>query len=434
MNFRRKLSSLWKSERSTDSGADRGTSLEMCVRSGTFEGFFSFVILVNCISMGAEADALVRDSPREMIQTLDIMEHVFTALFTAELILRIRVYGYRVFLPNKVANLGNFMDVILVFFTGILFGWAVPLLGPLVGISPDGGVVRTLTVFRAIRLLRVVRVIQKAKLFREVWLLLRGLMDSIRTLFWTCIVIFFITYIFAVFGLWLIGHSIKQFYDAAVDKEEQKQLAEVLTWIGGLGPFTRTLLQFLTLDSWNSKMEPIMEFLPWCWAYFYAYISVAVFVLMNLVTAIIVENAMTTARLDEDHQVKQKEAIKQQELLELRNLFLMMDADGDGTLDWEEFKAAFSDPQMSKKWKLLDFSPDDCLEIFQLLDDGDGGIDTNEFFSGLARMKGTAQSKDLVRLSKTVDRLSANVSAISQLLGGRPCSPTSRSLARDSSL
>merc|ERR1719271_872376 len=101
-----------------------------------------------------------------------------------------------------------------------------------------------------------------------------------------------------------------------------------------------------------------------------------------------------------------KEKAKLAELKELELLFLMMDADGNGTLSWEEFKAAFDDPNMAKKWKLLDFEPDECREVFQLLDDGDGEIETQEFFDGLRQMKGMAQSKDVFRLVKKVDMLS----------------------------
>mmetsp|Transcript_151 Transcript_151/g.345 ORF Transcript_151/g.345 Transcript_151/m.345 type:complete len:207 (-) Transcript_151:149-769(-) len=160
-----------------------------------------------------------------------------------------------------------------------------------------------------------------------------------------------------------------------------------------------------------------MKYVPWCWLYFYAYIAVAVFVLMNLVTAIIVDNAMAVSRQDADHQLQQKDVERQRELNEMKNLFHMIDEDGNGLLDWQEFQQAFTDEAMSRKWRLLDFKPEECLELFDLLDDGDGGIQTDEFFNGLSRMKGTAQSKDLVRLTKKMDRLSNTVWNIAHAMG-----------------
>merc|ERR1712151_1468248 len=108
---------------------------------------------------------------------------------------------------------------------------------------------------------------------------------------------------------------------------------------------------------------------------------------------------------DEDHAVKAKEASKSKDLKELQKLFLLMDADGSGTLSWDEFKDSFSDVEMSRKWTLLDFQPDECKELFTLLDDGDGEIETEEFFEGLGRMKGNAMSKDIFRLQKAINKI-----------------------------
>jgi heme exporter protein D len=217
--------------------------------------------------------------------------------------------------------------------------------------------------------------------FREAWLLLQGLTSSARILFWTCAVIMFITYIFAVFGMVLISKEIHEAYDIAMSgSKEYDLLTELLEFVGNLPVFMRTLIQILTMDSWNDFLRKMMKFVPWCWLFFYAYIAVAVFVLMNLVTAIIVENAVTNSKNDEEQQLKAKEKTKKNELKDLEHLFQLMDADGSGTLSWDEFKAAFDDPEMTKKWKLLDFEPDECKELFGLLDDGDGEIETGEFF------------------------------------------------------
>merc|ERR1719221_1112422 len=113
---------------------------------------------------------------------------------------------------------------------------------------------------------------------------------------------------------------------------------------------------------------------------------------MNLVTAIIVENAMETSKSDNQHIVQEKMRVEQKEMKALKRLFEMMDIDGSGTLSWEEFHGSFQDPKMYEKWTLLDFKPADDKEIFQLLDDGDGEIDVGEFFEGLSRIKGMASA------------------------------------------
>jgi Ca2+-binding EF-hand superfamily protein len=216
----------------------------------------------------------------------------------------------------------------------------------------------------------------------------------------------FITYIFAIFGMAGITKGIYEQQQAVRDDTVRyAELDELMKYVGGLDLLMITLIQLLTLDSWNGILRSLMEEVPFCWVYFYAYIAVSVFVLMNLVTAIIVNNALDNAKVDENHAIKERELAKKQELKGLEELFSKMDSDGSGTINWDEFKQAFADEEMSKKWKLLDFEPEECKEVFNLFDDGDGEIETAEFFKGLGKMKGQAQSKDIFRLQKTVTSL-----------------------------
>lgn len=387
------------------------------VASPFFEGFFNFIIVVNCFTMGFEAEQTVKGPISSFVEVLlFVIEQILTALFLFELVCRVIVFGWRAFIPCMANEKEapdvwwNFMDGFLVLVTGVLFSWIIPFIAICFGFDADSGIFRTLTVLRAVRLLRLVRLIRRVPLFREAWLLLRGLTESMRTLFWTCTVIMFITYIFAVFGMVLIT---KELYERrsklSPTDDTYAELDEMLEFVGGLDLLMYTLIQLLTLDSWNGIVRVLLKQLPWCWAYFYAYIAVSVFVLMNLVTAIIVENAVKNSNLDMDEAIKAKEKEKRKELTTLESLFKEMDTDGSGTLNWEEFKEAFDDPLMVKKWRLLDFEPDECRELFGLLDDGDGEIETGEFFEGLAKMKGNAQSKDIFRLQKSVDTLMADI-------------------------
>eukprot|EP00928_Gymnodinium_smaydae_P088844 TRINITY_DN7288_c0_g1_i4.p1 TRINITY_DN7288_c0_g1~~TRINITY_DN7288_c0_g1_i4.p1 ORF type:complete len:412 (+),score=104.33 TRINITY_DN7288_c0_g1_i4:1026-2261(+) len=200
---------------------------------------------------------------------------------------------------------------------------------------------------------------------------------------------------------------------STLDGAVKDKLGSIVAIIVGMDKLMFTLIQVLLGDSFHSFMRDIMEFIPWSWLYFYGYIAVAYLVLMNLVTAIIVDNAVTNSRSDEDAALKQKESHRAKELKEMKKLFLLMDADGNGTISWDEFKGSFADATLMKKWKLLDFQPEECKEIFALLDDGDGEIETGEFFEGLARMRGSASSKDVFRLQKMLNRIGERLDAIS---------------------
>ncbi|CAE8684539.1 unnamed protein product [Polarella glacialis] len=393
-------------------------------REQLFEGTFCIIICLNCITMGLEAHYEVQEGgvPGSLRDFLPISEHVFTFLFTVELLLRIRDLGFSKFYPTSTSNMWNFIDAVIVGF-GILFTWIIPALIWL-GVYADVTVARSLTALRAVRLLRLAHVVRKVEVFHEVTVIIHGLTDSLRILFWTIIVIFFITYIFAVFGLTLLSKQIFEISKGPnLSPVQRLEINELSEYLFGLGNMMSSLVQVLTLDSHSSIMRPTVKYIPWSWLYFYAYIAIAVFVLMNLVTAIIVENAVSNARNDEERQLRLRDQKKSHELFHLKALFTLMDADGDGTLSWDEFECSFSDPDICDKWRLMDFEPDECQKLFRLLDTGDGTIDTDEFFEGLSKMKGAAQSKDVFALRRQIEDLksiSGHMLSRGQSFGGTP--------------
>ncbi|CAE8709014.1 unnamed protein product [Polarella glacialis] len=380
-----------------------------------FEASFCVIICLNCITIGLEAHYEVQTGgmPHSLVDILAVSEHLFTFIFTVELILRVRALGFHRFSPTSSSNLWNFIDALLVI-GGIFFTWIMPVLS-LLGLQADLSSARSLTALRAFRLFRLAYVVRKVEAFHEVWVLVRGMSDSFRVLFWTIIVIFLVTYIFAVFGLALVSKRIFEISQSeGLSPAESLQISELSGYLGGLGSMMHSLVQVLTLDSHDTFMRPTMKYIPWSWLYFYAYIAIGVFVLMNLVTAIIVENAVSNRRNDDERQLHIREQSKSQELVHLKQFFALMDSDGDGSLTYDEFQASFSDPDICNKWKLLDFEPEECQNLFRLLDTGDGLLDTDEFFEGLSKMRGFAQSKDVFALRRQLEDLKA---AIGNTLG-----------------
>jgi len=385
--------------------------LHRIVKSKWFDMVFSFFILLNCAFLGVEAHESVKLDMRPwMVKVLAVAEHVFTTLFSIEFFLRATVFGCASFSPFRKGNLLNFVDALIVIFPGIVFTWVVPICAVIIGLNSENETVRSLSVLRAIRLLRMVQVIRTLPMLREAFLLISGLTNSARTLFWACTVIAFVTYVFAIFGIVLIFHDLQDQYRDTVDGTTAHiELGELCLLFGGLDVFMYTLVQVLTGDSFHSITRVVLKYVGWSWVYFYSYIAVATFVLMNLITAIIVDNCLACSRQDEHQEISRLESQRKQELEELQTFFSWLDKDSSGTLSWKEFKRSFRDPEMTNKWLMLDFQPDECRELFTLLDDGDGEIETGEFFEGLRRLKGAASAKDVFRLQKSIDYLSSSL-------------------------
>merc|ERR1712139_327707 len=70
-------------------------------------------------------------------------------------------------------------------------------------------------------------------------------------------------------------------------------------------PAVVTMFQVMTLDEWRSITQPLMDHRWWAKLFFVLYICVSSLAMMNLITAVIVENALQS--VSKDDELKQKE-------------------------------------------------------------------------------------------------------------------------------
>eukprot|EP00746_Dinoflagellata_sp_MGD_P161500 gnl/MRDRNA2_/MRDRNA2_88678_c0_seq1.p1 gnl/MRDRNA2_/MRDRNA2_88678_c0~~gnl/MRDRNA2_/MRDRNA2_88678_c0_seq1.p1 ORF type:complete len:639 (+),score=129.78 gnl/MRDRNA2_/MRDRNA2_88678_c0_seq1:75-1991(+) len=347
-----------------------------------------------------------RDCPAN---TLQVIEYALTALFVIEFFLRVMVFG-----KHYYCSMSKLFDAFLVWVTGVL---VVFILEPL-NMSP--GNVRMFTILRAFRLLRVARLVQGNPMLKQAWVLIKGLSESLSTLFWTIVVIFFVNFAFGIVAVLFIGDNTT--FTCAMASEEpdgQHQECAHLTddmevhgYFNGLGSTMFTLLQVMTGDSWASGIaRPAMKFQPAIWLFFILYVAVAMLVLLNLVTAVIVENAMANSKQDEKQKLLELEDAKRAQVTSLKRVFAALDVDGSGEISEAEFMNACTNRQeIINKFKLLDFDERDMLNLFKDLEvSNDGQLSLEEFEHGLHSMQGDAKSKDMVRIQKAIERLEKHV-------------------------
>merc|ERR1719478_1644529 len=66
---------------------------------------------------------------------------------------------------------------------------------------------QVLILLRFLRLLRLMRLIKIVAIFKELWLLVQGIIAAMKTLAWTWTLLLIVIYLFAVFGTRIIGHA-----------------------------------------------------------------------------------------------------------------------------------------------------------------------------------------------------------------------------------
>jgi len=348
-----------------------------------FEPAMGVVIVLNCFFIGWQASD---DGESAAVQIVFLFfENVFTLIFISELTVRLFCYG-----PYFLLTPFNFCDAMLIIVTGVIVNWI------LLPAGVDVEALRQFQVLRTLRLVRLARAVRLLPQFKEMWMLVRGLTDSLTVLLWTYVMIFFILYIFALAATSLIGRSMQ-------DDEFAQEM------FGTVPSSMFTLFQIMTLDSWTGIIRPIGNAQSWTYVFFLGFIAISVFVLVNLITAVIVENAFESSKADEQDMAVVMQAEKEKEVEELQELFLECDEDGSGELTKEEFFQAVAKPKIKQKLTVLEIASSEVNELWEILDDGDGRLSATEFSNGLRKLKGESKAKDVMGVLHEVKKMEDGV-------------------------
>merc|ERR1719217_1631873 len=267
---------------------------------------------------------------------------------------------------------------------------------------------------RVVRMFRLVRLIRLLKMFKELWLVVNGLMESLKTLGWVSILLLLFLYIMAIFTTMQIGQAHHLYDDyrrtsGGWDHEE---------YFGDVPRSMYTLFQVLTLENWADGIaRHVMSKQPEMVFFFVIFLMFTSFGIMNLVVGVIVENTLSASRNNEEKIKKMQEKERTRVLQHLRDIFLIADEDGSGTLTLEEFEQALKKPDIENRLKLIEIETKNAMELFYILDhDGSKELSVDEFIGGGVRLKGTAKSKDLLAVQISVETLSKRLDMLEDKL------------------
>ncbi len=204
------------------------------------------VILFNAIVLGLETSATVMSTAGPLIQLLDMLCLI---VFVIEIVAKLFVYRSAFWRDGW-----NIFDFIIV----------------AISLVPGG---QGLSVLRAMRILRLLRVVSVAPSLRRV---IEGLVNALPGMGSVFLLMGLIFYIGAVMATKLFGEMFPQ-------------------WFGTLGSSMYSLFQIMTLESWSMGIvRPVMEQEPYAWAFFVPFILATTFIILNLVVGLVV-NSMQDA-------------------------------------------------------------------------------------------------------------------------------------------
>jgi voltage-gated sodium channel len=211
--------------------------------SRKFQFFVSIIIIYSSLVIGV--DSYVNGKYIELL--IVYSDYLITIIFLVELIIR---FTAEKTIKDFLSDRWNIFDTIIV----------------IASLFPSSAS-DSILVLRLLRLLRLLRIISFVPELRSV---VENLIKSLSKSVYILVLIFLITYIYAVAGT--------QFFS---DIQGSK--------FANLGTSLLTLTQVATLSGWEDVMNPILIDKPLAWIYFVSYIFIVAIVILNLFIAILVD-------------------------------------------------------------------------------------------------------------------------------------------------
>jgi len=236
---------------------------------------------------------------------------------------------------------------------------------------------------RMLRAARVLRVVHIMRYVQELRLLISCLIHSMRAFLWTVVLLILMI---SVFGLGLC--QVALFYSIDADQEDPN-IKMLRHFFGTLPMAVLSLFGGLTSGvSWMEMVEPLMTVVhPYMGLLFFVYIAFTLLAVMNVVTAAFVQQAI-------DRSVNVKEL---QRVAQAKRLFMQLDSNQSSTITYSDLEDKMGEQITLDFFKSIDVAPSEAEYLFDMLDsDGTGEINFDEFMGGCLGLQGPAKSIDLV--------------------------------------
>lgn len=374
-------------------GPLEGPQVKYFVDTDRFNVFMANIVIFNAVTIGVETD--MKDAAPT---AFGLINDLFLLVYMCELGCRFFYHGRHV----MEDGFNNF-DICLVsvsIFERVFFA---------------EGSAKMLPVLRVIRLVRLVRLVRLLRFFRELWLVVAGLLAALSTLGWVAFLLCCLIWVCAIFAQTVIGES-TAWLDTfgAEDSLPIFMFYDNFEYFGSVQRSSFTLFQICTLSQWNQHVvRPIIEKYPVILLFFVFFIFITTYGLLNVVVANIVNDAINSASTNE----AAVEALVKEErdnlCKKIGQFFAATDQDGDGQLTEAELGRAMKLPKLRQAFQLLgipDVTPGDLLKTIDK--DGSGSVSHEEFVEGILKMKGETGAQDMIMLQLQVNGLTTRVQAL----------------------
>lgn len=376
------------------------------LKSRYFDVFIMLVITLNIIVIGWQADWSVKNPHDEPPTFSRAFDFTFNVVFTIEFLVRIFADGFTFLYSSFEAYKWNRLDGGLV-----VLAWFEEIIKVIiVGDAPGIAALRMLRIFRFVRVVRVVRV---ARFFHDLRVMVWGVANSMKSLGWAVMLLFILSFMFAV----LILESVSGKLSEPEDGQEVFLRTLRSTWTSLIA--TQYIL-FQAISGgvdWGLQVQSLVQISPMFGVACSAYIAMAVFCVLNIITGVFVENAKSMLSKDETTVIMQTIEARKQWLDEVKALWRSFSKSEN--LDYETFSERLQDVRIQALFRRLgvEVASENVAGLFNLLDlRSVGTVNVDEFAMGIEMLHGYAKNIDMARLRAAVSNINTQLVEMKALL------------------
>jgi len=249
--------------------------------------------------------------------------------------------------------------------------------------------------------------------FSELRILVQTVVSSIRALMWSMVLLGLILLASGMLLAQLVMGILK---DGAGNEDLQ---VWAYTHYGGAARATYTMFEATLSGCWpNYARRLIEEVSPWYALFWVFYVVLIGFAVIRVMGALFLSATLRAAGEDADMMVLRRLKDKAKYCRRLQAFFTEADVSCDGRLDKDELHNVLQDPLCQARLHALELEIYEVNALFDILDDGEGGVNFEDFQEAALKLKGTARAVDTIQIMHQQQKLRASMHDIEQRVAG----------------
>jgi len=230
------------------------------------------------------------------------------------------------------------------------------------------------------------------RFFRELRTVASSILHCLRSLTWVLIVLCFILFVVAIFFVQVTSDFRKE-----AGAGQERESAELASLFGSLIIGVYTLFMGVTGGKDWGDVTDKLQVVHWSLVLAFAlYIGVMMFAVLNIITGVFVNGAITEAQKERETKVQDEISKEKHRRKELERIFGILDVDKNGFIDIHELERAMEREDVLAVFRLIQLDVSDAWKLFRFLDrDKTFLVNMDDFIFGCLQVSGNARHIDM---------------------------------------